>query len=116
MNTNVVQVTITYINSEWTEVNNRFFSNEEKSAVIAVTVVASKYGKSAAFVFPNGRKFIPLEPNTTANVGDVLDINTIKLVELKYTGSNEEQENTSILRVRVETPKEEQSFNNPFGL
>lgn len=104
-------------NSEWTEVNNRKFTPEECAAVQGVSVVASQYGKSACFLFTNGKRFIPFEPTADVTIGDVLNIKDLIIVALHYTGTNQNQKVTDVLRVRV--VKEEQpaiTFDNPFGL
>lgn len=104
-------------NSEWTEVNSRKFTPEECAAVQNVTVVASQYGKSACFVFTNGKRFIPLEPTADVCLGDVLDIRTLQVVALKYTGTNDQQKTRDVLRIRVIKERQpEVTFDNPFGI
>lgn len=104
-------------NSEWTEVNSRKFTSEECAAVQGVSVVASQYGKSACFMFTNGKRFIPFEPTADVIIGDVLDIKDLVIVALHYIGTNQNQKATDVLRIRV--AKAEQSavtFDNPFGI
>lgn len=103
--------------SEWTEVNHRKFSPEECKEVQGASVVASQFGKSVCFLFANGKRYIPLEPTADVAVGDMLAVDKLQLVALKYSGTNTNQKVTDILRIRVE--KDEPSaatFDNPFGL
>lgn len=102
--------------SEWTEVNNRKFTNEECEAVQGATVVASQYGKSVCFMFINGKKYIPLEPTADVAIGDTLNMSDLKIVALKYTGTNTAQKVTNILRIRVDKQEKEVTFDNPFGI
>lgn len=102
--------------SEWTEVNNRKFTNEECEAVKGATVVASQYGKSVCFMFINGKKYIPLEPTADVAIGDTLNMSDLKIVALKYTGTNTSQKVTNILRIRVDKQEKEVTFDNPFGI
>lgn len=103
--------------SEWTEVNSRKFTEAECKSVQGATVVASQYGKSVCFLFVNGKRYIPLEPTADVTIGDTLAVDKLKLVALKYTGTNTQQKVTDILRIRVE--KDElpaATFDNPFGI
>lgn len=104
--------------SEWQEVSARNFTEQEQLATGRVEVVASKYGKSVCFHLAKGKAYIPLEPNSEAKVDDLLDIETIKIVDLKYVGNKADQQGKHILRIRTKEakPKAEISFDNPFGL
>ena len=105
--------------TEWKEVESRTFSKEEQAAVESATVVTSNYGKSVCFLLPGGiKKYMPLEPVAEVNVGDTLDMSTVKIVHLTYEGTNPDQKIKDIFRVRVksEVPEAVVSFDNPFGL
>lgn len=103
--------------SEWDETANRKFTPEECKAVKGCNVVASQYGKSVCFMFPNGKRYIPLEPTADASIGDTLSMDQLKLVALKYVGTNTNQKVTNIFRIRIEKDDTSvTSFENPFGL
>lgn len=101
---------------EWTEIQKRSFGPEEIAAIKECTVVSSRWGKSVQFTLVNGKKYIPLEPTTTAGIGDTLDPASIEVVSLKYTGTDQERLGKTILRVRVTAPQEEVTFDNPLGI
>lgn len=102
--------------SEWTEFQKRTFEAAEIEAIKECIVVSSKWGKSVQFTLVNGKKYIPLEPTTTAGVGDILDPGTLEIVSLKYTGTDQSRLGKTILRVRVAAPQEEATFDNPLGI
>lgn len=103
--------------SEWTEVNSRKFTPEECKSVQGCSVVPSQYGKSVCFLFVNGKRYIPLEPTATVAVGDTLAVDKLKIVALKYSGTNTQQKVTDILRIRIEEEEPAvATFDNPFGL
>lgn len=104
--------------SEWEETGCRKFSPEECGKVINCMVANSKWGKSVMFVFPEGKRYIPLEPTANVNAGDALDVTRIELVSLKYIGTDITRKDKVVLRVRVNPADfgEVVSFDNPFGL
>lgn len=104
-------------NSEWTEIQSRKFSDAEVKAISSCTVVSSKWGRSVCFAVVGGKKYIPLEPNSDAAIGDNLDPAKLEIVQLKYTGSDPERQNKEIYRVRTSSDNaEEINFDNPFGI
>lgn len=104
--------------SEWVETQTRKFSEAEVNAIQACVVVASKWGKSVCFSVIGSKKYIPLEPIATVNIGDSLDPSKMEIVSLKYVGSDPDKiKLKEILRVRIPEPEEQEaSFDDPFGL
>ena len=102
--------------SEWNEVNSRAFTEEEAKSVSTCAVVPSKYGKSVMFQFPNGKRFIPLEPTANVTLGEILDIKNLILVALQYGGTDPDRQGKQILRIRIKEVTQSMSFDNPFGI
>lgn len=117
MSTGILDALKSY-DSEWVPTQTRKFSQAEVEAILACIVVASKWGKSVCFSVVGGKKYIPLEPIASVNIGDSLDPSKMEIVSLKYVGSDPEKRKLKdILRVRIPEPEEaETSFDDPFGL
>lgn len=88
---------LTIYGDNWKVVNTRSFTDAEKSAIRSNAVVNSEYGKSVCFFLKaGGQSYIPLSTQgADANVGDSIDMNAAKLVELHREGSG------NILRVEL---------------
>ena len=81
---------------KWNESAKRNFTPDEISAVSKAEVVESNYGLSVCFLlFSGGQTYIPLDQNSSADVGDIIDLNSALLVTLSRPGEDD------IYRVRV---------------
>lgn len=76
--------------------NSRPLNQEELSGIVSAKVVASQYGLSCCFFMTSGcQQYIPLSRDSVAQVGDVVDVNTITVLQLKKEGGD------PILRVEI---------------
>ena len=74
----------------------RGFTPEEINAVEKAEVCESQYGLSVCFFMKaGGMAFIPLDINSTAAPGDVVDMTTAELVTIGRSGEDDKQ------RVRI---------------
>lgn len=81
---------------KWSEKAARMFSPEEIAAVQKAEVVESNYGFSVCFLMiGGGMTYIPLDQNSSAGVGDVIDLTKAQLVTLQRPGEDD------IYRVRI---------------
>ena len=81
---------------KWSEKNTQQFSPEEIALVNKAEVVESNYGLSVCFFMKaGGQAYIPLDQNSTAAIGDTIDLTHATLVTLQKQGEND------IYRVRV---------------
>lgn len=88
--------TIRIYAGKWSESDKRAFTPEEIEAVTKAEVVESQYGYSVCFyMIGGGQSYIPLDQNSSANVGDVVDLSKAELVTLSKTGEDD------IYRVRI---------------
>ena len=75
--------------------SERPFSAEELAGINRATTVASEFGISVCFFMKNGaQKYIPLSTESSAGVGETLDISKASIVVLTKDGGND------ILRVK----------------
>lgn len=75
--------------NSWRVENVRNFADEEKELISSVSVVEGDFSLSACFIMVNGSKsYIPMDINTSASAGDILDKNTLKLITLVKPGEN----------------------------
>lgn len=110
--------------SEWEELNNRPFSEDEIEAIDHAVVYPGRYSTSMEFYVKNTdpwkKKYIPLEPSSANNVaiGDVIDLHNMLLVQCKYVGSDAAKAGKIINRIRIKNVESQQatSFDDPFGL
>ena len=80
----------------WSESNKRAFAPEEVAAVDKAEVVESQYGLSVCFMMVSGGKsYIPLDQNSSASIGQQIDLSKAELVTLSRTGEKD------IYRVRI---------------
>lgn len=109
----------------WKCLSERPFNDQEKAAINSCEVVPSQHGMSVCFTMINGHKrFIPLDAQSSANLGDKpsKDQIHIKLIEATqdFEGANGTiTKGTQKVRVDIEVKKDnnpEATFNNPFGL
>lgn len=76
--------------------NSRPLNQEELSGIVSAKVVASQYGLSCCFFMTSGcQQYIPLSRDSVAQVGDVVDVNTITVLQLEKEGGE------PILRVEI---------------
>lgn len=81
---------------KWSEKEAREFSAEEIEAIAMAVVVPSQYGNSVQFIRKEGgMSFIPLDQNSNAGVGEMIDLTKAKLVTLEKEGE------ADIYRVRI---------------
>lgn len=76
--------------AKWQEKSVKNFSVEEIAAVEEAIVVPSDYGNSVKFTMKTGGyKYIPLSVNSTAVVGEVIDLSKAQLVTLSQEGHDD---------------------------
>jgi len=81
---------------KWSEKARRSFSIEEKAEVASATVVPSQFGSSVCFFMKaGGQKYIPLSNDSTAQVGQSINLDNAELVTLQKAGE------ADIVRVSV---------------
>lgn len=69
--------------------NSRPLNQEELSGIVSAKVVASQYGLSCCFFMASGcQQYIPLSRDSVAQVGDVVDVNTITVLQLEKEGGD----------------------------
>lgn len=75
---------------KWAVKASRAFSQEEIDAVDSASVVDSQYGMSVCFFMKSGgNTFIPLSNNSTAQVGDSVNLANAKLLTLGREGDDD---------------------------
>jgi len=75
---------------KWAVKASRAFSQEEIDAVDSASVVDSQYGMSVCFFMKSGgNTFIPLSNNSSAQVGDTVNLANAKLLTLGREGDND---------------------------
>ena len=75
-------------------VSERRFSEEEINIVNQATTVASEFGISVCFFMKTGvQKYIPLSTESSAGVGETLDLTKASIVVLRKVGA------TDIMRI-----------------
>jgi len=81
---------------KWNESAKRAFTPEEVEAVDKAEVVESNYGFSVCFFMQGGgQSYIPLDQNSSAGIGDIIDLSKAELVTLSKAGEKD------IYRVRI---------------
>lgn len=87
---------VTMYNGSWEVSNVSQFTAEEKALIAKAKVVDSQYGLSVCLFMKNGQKgFIPLSNTSNGNEGDVVDLETAKIIQLERVGD------TPIYRVEL---------------
>lgn len=75
---------------KWNEKDVRGFMPEEIAAVQEAKVVESQYGFSVCFMMVGGgMTYVPLDQNSSASEGDIINLSTAKLVTLSKVGEND---------------------------
>ena len=81
---------------KWQEKNVESFKPEEIALVDRTEVVESQYGLSVCFFMKaGGQSYIPLDQNSSAAIGDTIDLTKAQVVTLCKQGEND------IFRVRI---------------
>ena len=81
---------------KWQEKKVESFKAEEIALVDKAEVVESQYGLSVCFFMKaGGQSYIPLDQNSSAAIGDTIDLSKAQVVTLCKQGEND------IYRVRV---------------
>lgn len=72
---------------KWSVRDVRNFTSEEIAQVVQAVVVPSQYGNSVQFTMKSGGlTFIPLDQNSNAATGEVIDLTKAKLTTLEKSG------------------------------
>lgn len=78
---------VTMYNGSWEVSNTSSFSDEDKAQIKKARIVDSQYGLSVCLFMKNGQKgFIPLSNTSAGDEGDVVDLETAKIIQLKREG------------------------------
>lgn len=81
---------------KWNEKKVESFKAEEIALVDKAEVVESQYGLSVCFFMKaGGQSYIPLDQNSSAAIGDTIDLTKAQVVTLCKQGEND------IFRVRI---------------
>jgi hypothetical protein len=81
---------------KWQEKKVESFKAEEIALVDKAEVVESQYGLSVCFFMKaGGQSYIPLDQNSSAAIGDTIDLTKAQVVTLCKQGEND------IYRVRI---------------
>ena len=81
---------------KWQEKKVESFKAEEIALVDKAEVVESQYGLSVCFFLKaGGQSYIPLDQNSSAAIGDTIDLTKAQVVTLCKQGEND------IYRVRI---------------
>lgn len=81
---------------KWNEKKVESFKAEEIALVDKAEVVESQYGLSVCFFMKaGGQSYIPLDQNSSAAIGDTIDLTKAKVVTLQKQGEKD------IFRVRI---------------
>lgn len=72
---------------KWEQKASRVFEKEELDAIDTAQVVDSQYGLSVCFFMKSGgQTYIPLDKNSSLNIGDTVNLANAKLVTLGRQG------------------------------
>lgn len=108
--------------SDWKEVAVRAFTKEEAAQVVdgIATVESSKFGQSLCFtmVATGEKKYLPIEPSCTTEIGTKVPLDSVSMVKLHYEGTRTDIKNPNIMRARFSVTSNEEitNFDDPFGL
>ena len=81
---------------KWSEKKVESFKAEEIALVDKAEVVESQYGLSVCFFMKaGGQSYIPLDQNSSAAIGDTIDLTKAQVITLCKQGEND------IFRVRI---------------
>lgn len=72
---------------KWEQKASRAFEKEEIDAIDSAQVVDSQYGLSVCFFMKSGgQTYIPLDKNSSLNIGDTVNLANAKLITLGRQG------------------------------
>lgn len=72
---------------KWEQKASRAFEKEEIDAIDTAQVVDSQYGLSVCFFMKSGgQTYIPLDKNSSLNIGDTVNLANAKLITLGRQG------------------------------
>lgn len=75
---------------KWAVKNTRDFTSEEINAVREAVVVPSSFGLSVCFFLKSGgQSYIPLSSTSSKGSGEIIDMNSAKLVTLCKEGESD---------------------------
>lgn len=75
---------------KWSVKNTRDFTSEEINAVREAVVVPSSFGLSVCFFLKaGGQSYIPLSSTSSKGSGEIIDMNSAKLVTLCKEGESD---------------------------
>lgn len=75
---------------KWSVKNTRDFTSEEINAVKEAVVVPSSFGLSVCFFLKaGGQSYIPLSSTSSKGSGEIIDMNSAKLVTLCKEGESD---------------------------
>lgn len=81
---------------KWNEKETKSFTSEEIALVDKAEVVESNYGLSVCFFMKaGGQSYIPLDQNSSAAIGEQIDLTKAQVVTLQKQGKKD------IFRVRI---------------
>lgn len=81
---------------KWNEKETKTLSSEEIALVDKAEVVESNYGLSVCFFMKaGGQSYIPLDQNSSAAIGEQIDLSKAQVVTLQKQGEKD------IFRVRI---------------
>lgn len=81
---------------KWNEKETKSFTSEEIALVDKAEVVESNYGLSVCFFMKaGGQSYIPLDQNSSAAIGEQIDLTKAQVVTLEKKGEKD------IFRVRI---------------
>ena len=81
---------------KWSEKKVESFKAEEIALVDKAEIVESQYGLSVCFFMKaGGQSYIPLDQNSSAAIGDTIDLTKAQVITLCKQGEND------IFRVRI---------------
>lgn len=78
---------LTVYAGKWEQKASRAFEKEEIDAIDTAQVVDSQYGLSVCFFMKSGgQTYIPLDKNSSLNIGDTVNLANAKLITLGRQG------------------------------
>lgn len=111
--------TLPFYGNNWECLEVRYFNERELASITKAEVRASEFGRSMCFFMSNGKKtFIPIDKESTLNIGDEVEPDKVQLKKLKNISDAHAEIGKIILRVDIEPEGNdgELDFDNPLGI